>query len=382
MLNKIKNKINLEYYSTLYRNKGFKTNRKIIVFESDDWGNVRMPSKNAYENLLKKGVRVDKCPYAQNDTIASTEDLMLLFDLLLKYRDINGNPPVITANTIVANPDFDKIKASNYQEYFYEPITETFKRYSSTHSLSTWFKGMDMGVFHPQFHGREHLNVAQWLYMLQKGVKEFVVSFDYGYFGLSGRVLGDMSSKIPASFLIFKDVKEQEEHFRAIREGMDLFKDIFGYSSESFIATNHRWNVNHERELALKGVRYLQTDMLHRSPYAPKKEKYIYHYVGQKNTFGQIYLLRNSYFEPISNPFKDWVDSCLCEIEKAFNNKRPAIICTHRVNFAGYLNENNRDRTLVLLDKLLKKINELWPDVEYFSSDNLGRIINESNNGL
>ena len=39
---------------------GYKTNLKIVVFESDDWGSIRMPSKLAYSNLLKKVIDVDK----------------------------------------------------------------------------------------------------------------------------------------------------------------------------------------------------------------------------------------------------------------------------------------------------------------------------------
>ena len=39
---------------------GYKTNRKIVVFESVDWGSIRMPSKLAYSNLLKKEIDVDK----------------------------------------------------------------------------------------------------------------------------------------------------------------------------------------------------------------------------------------------------------------------------------------------------------------------------------
>ena len=33
---------------------GWCTNRKIIVIESDDWGSIRMSSKQAYNSLLKK----------------------------------------------------------------------------------------------------------------------------------------------------------------------------------------------------------------------------------------------------------------------------------------------------------------------------------------
>lgn len=54
---------------------GYKTNRKIVVFESDDWGSIRMPSKLAYSNLLKKGIGVDKSLYDTLDSLEKKEDL-------------------------------------------------------------------------------------------------------------------------------------------------------------------------------------------------------------------------------------------------------------------------------------------------------------------
>ena len=61
---------------------GWRTKRHIVVIESDDWGSIRMPSKEVYDKLLNKGIRVDKCHYCSNDTIASEDDLSLLFDVL------------------------------------------------------------------------------------------------------------------------------------------------------------------------------------------------------------------------------------------------------------------------------------------------------------
>lgn len=34
---------------------GWRTNRKIVVIESDDWGSIRMSSLEAFKNLLKAG---------------------------------------------------------------------------------------------------------------------------------------------------------------------------------------------------------------------------------------------------------------------------------------------------------------------------------------
>ena len=49
-----------ELLQTITNVLAYKTNPKIVVFESDDWGSIRMPSKLAYSNLLKKGIGVDK----------------------------------------------------------------------------------------------------------------------------------------------------------------------------------------------------------------------------------------------------------------------------------------------------------------------------------
>ena len=54
---------------------GWNTNRRIIVIESDDWGSIRMPSKLAYSNLLKKGIGVDKSLYDTLDSLEKKEDL-------------------------------------------------------------------------------------------------------------------------------------------------------------------------------------------------------------------------------------------------------------------------------------------------------------------
>ena len=98
-----------------------------------------MPNREAYEILLKSGISVDKSPYCKYDNLCSPEDLQLLFETLRKYKDANGNHPVITANAVVTNPDFEKIKASNFERYFYETADQTLERFFPNESpLNLW----------------------------------------------------------------------------------------------------------------------------------------------------------------------------------------------------------------------------------------------------
>jgi len=90
-------------------------------------------------------------------------------------------------------------------------------------------------------------------------------------------------------------------------------------------------------------------------------------------------LVRNASFEVAENPDKDWVGSCLKEVSSAFSYRKPAIISTHRVNFMGGLNSNNRSNTLTLFKRLLLELKKKWPEIEFMSSDQLGQLISNHN---
>ena len=97
--------------------------------------------------------------------------------------------------------------------------------------------------------------------------------------------------------------------------------------------------------------------------------------MGEKNRFGQYYIVRNAFFEPYKGGAVDYVGECLNRINIAFQCHKPAIISSHRVNFIGTLDESHRDKNLGLLKELLKKLIQQWPDVEFLTSDQLGDLI-------
>lgn len=374
-LRRISAGVNNRVQRYISENRGWKTDRRILVIESDDWGSIRMPSKEVYNVLLKNGISVDKCSYNKNDSLAGKDDMEFLFELLSKFKDINNNPVVITANSVVANPDFKKIKQSNYTEYHYELFTETLKR-KTDNSLSTWKDGIKNKVFYPQFHGREHLNINRWLKFLRSGSKELLTAFEYELFGISTTISKENNPSFMAALSV-DNKNDYESHSKIIEEGYKLFTDLFGYDSKSFIAPNYTWHPMHEDVLSKLGVKYLQGTSAQHVPLQGNKQKNKYHYTGELNSNNQIYMVRNCIFEPSSNPNKDWVVSCFNEVERAFNKNRPAIICSHRVNFIGSIFPENRDKNLKLLEELLKKVIRKWPNVEFMTSDKLGGLIEE-----
>lgn len=370
--------------SSLKRNllnfRGWTTKRKIVVIESDDWGSIRMPSREIYQNLLKKGYNVDKDPYLKYDSLATVNDLTHLFEVLSGIKDKNGRNPIITANTVVANPDFKKIKEADYEMYFYESFITTLSKYKDCqNSFNLWQQGIDLGLFCPQFHGREHLNVSQWLRALQTQNKNILEAFNNNMISISSE-----PSPLKYSYMEgmdFFNENEKESRKAILEEGLSLFENIFNYKSSSYIANCYIWDEYVEEVLSQKGVEFIQGVRIQKSPIIENnthQHQFKSNYLGKQNKFNQFYLVRNVHFEPSHYPNNNIIDYCLKDISNAFRWNKPAIISSHRINFIGAIDVNNRIRNLKILNDILTKITKKWPDVEFMSSQELGHLIKKS----
>lgn len=355
---------------------GYRTNRKIIVFESDDWGSIRMPSLNVYKYLIDNNILSLGNVFGKYDTLASEDDLSKLFELLLSYKDKNGNNPVFTANCTVANPNFHRIKESDFQSYFHEPFTDTLSRYPKhNRSFDFWKSGIENNIFYPQFHGREHINISRWLKKLKSGDKRYLEAFNKETFVVGTSAKKNKSENLAAA-LDYDDQADIMNVTKSITEGLMLFKDIFGFASKSFIAPNYIWDNSIEEVLAANKVLFIQGSKFQNRPNI-NNNSYVrkYRYTGKVNKFGQIQIVRNAFFEPSLMGHRDVISSCLRQIRTAFLFKKPAVISTHRLNYIGFLHTKNRDENLLKLRNLLVEILKRWPDVEFASSPQLGNSI-------
>lgn len=355
---------------------GWRTDRKVVVIESDDWGSIRMPSRKVYERCLQAGYRVDQNAYERYDSLASEDDLELLFNVLNGYKDQRGNPAVITANILTANPDFKKIRAAGFREYYYELIAETFERYPNhSNSLSLWKEGSDTGVFFPQSHGREHLNVSKFMNALQRGDSDVLFGFDHEMPGCIPRGVGKGGNKFVES-LRYTNPEDKKEKLSFILEGLEQFEHLMGYRSKTFIPPNYIWSPDYDKSVSEKGVLYYQGRRKMIEPRFNGSISLSGHRFGDENEFGQKYMIRNAVFEPsFFKSNEDPIGRCLKDIAAAFRLNKPAVICSHRLNYVGYIDESNRDRNLKLFKKLLSRITQEWPQVEFLNSVQLGEMM-------
>jgi len=345
-----------------------------VVFESDDWGSSRIHSRKALQKLEKKGLFTDD-PFLQRDGLASEKDLSDLFGILSSHKDREGHHPVITANANMANPDYEKIRASDFAEYVPEPVAVTMERAGlGKAALELWREGNRRRIFCAQYHGREHLNVQFWMSALRAGHRETMWAFDQQSFGIFTETPHARSGHYLAAF-DFADPQQLPQHFLILEDGLRLFRETMGYRPESFIAPQYVWHQEHERFLKDNGILVIQG---HRNQLSPGNTgagyKKRFHFTGQRSSFGQVYVSRNCFFEPCFSS-QDWTDSCLREMDTAFRLRKPAVIGTHRVNYVSGRGVNSPGNHLKALDALLKRILNRWPDVRFTTTDRLGRMI-------
>ncbi|MCH8567416.1 MAG: hypothetical protein LAT67_04105 [Balneolales bacterium] len=354
---------------------GFSTKEKIVVIESDDWGSIRMPSLKSLERLEKRGLDLragDSERYNANDTLASRDDLESLFEVLHSYKDKDQNPTVFTVMSLPANPDFEKIEASGFEEYHNEAFTKTLQRYGQDDALELWMKGKEEKVFVPEYHGREHLNVIPWMRSLKRGDKETRLAFEEGLWAFSSKKVGGVSFQAPYDVEIPEDIPGQVE---IIKDGLRLFEQVHGYKASFFVPPNGKINSAVEEATADDGITCISTSKIHQEVLGKGQTKRHLRYIGKKNKRGQLFLTRNAFFEPNQNTSKDHVDLCLSQVQLAFKYNKPAIISSHRCNYIGSLNPENRSHGLKELRRLLGEITTKWPDVRFITSTQLSELI-------
>lgn len=357
---------------------GTRNPKKIVVFESDDWGMIRTRSKASLDRLRKKGYPVDGCSYNKLDALERTQDLSGLLDVLSKYKGANGEPAKFTLNNVVANPNFERIEESSFTTYFYELFTDTFTSYSDTQNIHSLYKnGLDEGLIQLQFHGREHVNINRWMSALYKGDQRFKDAFLERQFTVSGNGATSGRRDYLDSFGRAYE-KEYESEESVLRTGLKIFEEVWGFKSASFIAPCYTWSSEIESVLKSQGVKYLQGTHVQRVPKSGLELKIDkkFHWHGKVNQSGLISIVRNVMFEPAEfSSSKEVVNRAMNEINNAFFWRKPAVISSHRVNYIGRLNEENRSNGLKLLDQLLRQIVNEHKDVIFMTTDELGYFL-------
>jgi hypothetical protein len=356
-----RNKLAKNYINAI----GWRSKRKLLLIESDDWGAIRMPSKSVYETLRLHGAG-EGYFFDKYDSLESSEDLALLFEVLSSVKDSQGHHAIMEPFAVVANPNYEAIEANGFNKYVYEPFVETYRRFSHTEkSFETIKEGMLSGIWYPQSHGREHIQINRWIKALQSNDKLVRLEFSSRAFHW-----GCLPPNLDYYNAFDYDSEDELPQLKEIiREGLQIFEKLYGYKSLALCAPcgyacQELIDFSSQEGIRLRGGQYY-------SPDGNGSYKVTNKYWGAKGVNDMRVYRRNCKFEPSRNHNIDWVDRCLSEIKIAFRWGKPAVIDSHRVNYIGSIDEENRGYTLKELKRLLDEIVKLWPDVEFVNSEQL-----------
>ncbi len=359
---------------------GKKLSGRYIVIESDDWGAIRIPNVHVREKLLQEKCISKSNPFSTTDTLESADDLYFLQKSLNQVKDTEGNHPIITANYVMGNPDFIKIREHNFDRFSLETSNQTYQRYFPSVNVFELLKEqINSKYIYPQFHAKEHLNAKQWLAELQTNNQSFLKGFDSEVFSVDSIPRNGKRGNVQATY-DFHDSIDLEDIKFGISEGLSMFEESFGFKSRTTIAPCYVWNEIVEDCFHSKGVFGIQSSKTQQKPVLGQNSyKKVWHYHGEINKNKQTYWIRNVLFEPAVYPKVDWVNAAKQSISIAFKHQKPAVFGMHRINFVDGLMPGNREKSLRMLILVLSWALKTYPDVKFISSEQLLNLFQDKN---
>jgi len=356
--------------------QGWKTKRRLLAFAVDDYGNIRVANLKAKDNLLQKGVKLDN-RFDQFDALDTREDYEMLFDVLGSVKDKKGNTAIFTLYALPCNTDYQKTIEADC--FIPENLDLTYKKLGTLDSAydrayEVLLEGIHDNLIKPQFHGREHLNVNLFNALLKDKTPQLLANIESQ--SLAGVPNHPSYPKVGfnQAFAFWKE-EEVELHKEILKDGLERFEQVYGYKSITFTPPSQQLHANlyaYVGSLGVKGVDKARATMRHKGEGVYVKEHNI---LGESGLGDTTTIVRNCVFEPTDGDI-DWVNLTLKQIEAAFFWGKPAIVSSHRVNFCGQIDPENRKKGLIALKSLLDKVVNKMPDVEFVSVDELVHVMN------
>jgi hypothetical protein len=237
---------------------GWKTKRKIIVFSVDDYGNVRLHSKEARDRMFANGLKPTS-RFDVYDSLETTDDLLALYETLSSVRDKNDQPAVFTAFSTCANMDFERMRKDGYSSYYYEELPETFTKLNGYQDTwQTWQEGVQKRLLVPQFHGREHLNVKVLMEALGKNDKDTINCLENRSYAAIAE-----TGYSTISFTAALDFWEHNENIalkNIVADGLNVFENVFGDRATNFTPCgSNGYSSSLDPVLAEGGIKYIDT---------------------------------------------------------------------------------------------------------------------------
>lgn len=302
---------------------------RAVAFESDDWG---LPGFVPFGDVWQGQRREDLIPGHFPDVYweSTLEDAQMVQDLcsiMASEIGADGLPAVFQPNYVLSSLSYEKQgKGWVWKRYNLPDLPPTYERPGMWTAVE---QGISKGLWYPEFHATWHYDPSERFnsaletefsqQMTQAGVMLFPRSENARELGAQ-RSIGDLKAELIQS----------QRHFNK----------IFNRPLGSIIAPDYTWNDRVETMWQTLGIHVIQAKREQRDPTLLsgkagrilKLLKRKWSYVGHRQ---RIFLERNCRLEPVQAPDPEAVvRQCALDARKAWDNGKPAIVETHRVNFS------------------------------------------------
>lgn len=298
---------------------------RAVAIESDDWGFAGfVPDGDAWRDLDREALGPGRFPPVYwGSTLEDSTDVALLADLLAANPGRDGLPAVLQANYVVASLARE---GDAWREYAWPDLPPAYRRPGLWSAVAS---ARARGVWRAEFHATWHYDPERrFSAALESDVAREVTRRGITLFPGSeqARELGPWRARADLA--------------RELDASMACFAAAFGRPAVSTVAPDYTWNAAMEDLWQERGLTVIQGKREQRNPdlpggYAGRVLKLLGRRLDAMRHPGRTYLERNCRFEPVqeANPEDTW-RRCAAEVKAAWERGEPAIIETHRVNFA------------------------------------------------
>lgn len=298
---------------------------RAVALESDDWGLAGfVPSARVWEGLRREDLSPGRFPEVYwNSTLEDSATVTDLAALLASHRGRDGLPAVLQPNYVLSSLAWED---GQWQRYDLPDLPREYQRPGLWAAVAA---AQRLGVWYPEFHAAWHYDpeLRQTATMASAVAQEAAARGIMLFPGSeAARELGPWRST--------------PELARELDEALAVFEGAFGRRPGSLIAPDYTWNGRVEKLWSSRSLNVIQAKREQRHPDLPagapgRVLKVLERQWARAAHAGRTYLERNCRLEPAQSPDPAaTVAACVRESARAWRRGEPAIVETHRVNFA------------------------------------------------
>ena len=298
---------------------------RAVAIESDDWGMAGyVPDVDAWRDLNREELKIGYIPDIY--WFSTLEDSAMVASLnmvLAGHLGRDGHHAVLQPNYVMSSLVHTRGQWVRYDLPALPPL------YQRPGLWTAVAGGIARGTWHPEFHATWHYDPD-----LRK----------------RGALSSDIARRVTARGIVLFPSSEHAWELGAWRSGQDLereldhsltvFRNLFGRGVSSVMAPDYCWNDRIESMWENRNLREIQGKREQFNPdwgtgKSGRVRKFVMRQWDRLRHPGRIYLERNCRLEPAQAPCPHAVvRTCVEATRRAWATGRPAIVESHRINFA------------------------------------------------